>query len=428
MNNHSTEQTNCSIIGESFTTTVLDNGLTVICCERPDTAGIYACFAAGIGSNLRSFEADGQAFALPAGTAHYLEHKLFAGKKGDAFELFAKTGANANAYTSFERTCYVFSSNDSIDEPLSILLEFVTSPYFTKQNVDKERGIIGQELSMYDDNAEFQLLLSTLKQLYSVHPVRDDIGGTEESISHITRELLYTAYNAFYTPKNMVLAVAGKITNEHLLEICAASLPANWGGSTGRALPVDEPSEIVTARGSRQMAVGSRQFCIGFKELPITENRLKIELASDILSELISGESSDFYNEMYDLGLVNSTYYSESLDGDGYFCNFFGGESDDPEEVLRRIKARINYLKNNGIDPDRFTEAKRSAYGDAVLDFDSNSDIATALSHARLRHFDIRDAIEETLNITIDDIEQLLSRTYREDYCTMFVIEPTERK
>lgn len=412
---------------EQYKSTVLPSGLTVLCCEKPDRRGIYAVYATAFGATVRDYTVGSKKYTLPAGTAHYLEHKMFAGKKGDAFELFAKTGANANAFTSHERTCYVFGANENIEESLRILLEFVSTPYFTKRNVDKERGIIAQELQMYLDNPDSRLLNETLNLLYHSHPLREDIGGTVESIADITPELLYGAYNAFYHPKNMVLAVAGNITNERLLELCAKYLPESAESEPGVPIWSEEPESVVSNNGHRQMSVSSRQFCLGYKEKPQTGNRLRNEIIFDLVSELVAGESSDFYNRLYDDGLINGSFYSESLMGKGYFTNLFGGESSDPQEVVRRLNQRISELKANGVDQERLNEARLAAYGDAVMSLDSNGDLALALAFSHLKGYCIYDALGIINSITKQDIDAALAAAYSPERSALYIIDSLER-
>lgn len=417
----------CPELGDSYRAARLENGLTVLCCERPDRRGIYAVLAAGIGSATRDYLCGGRRRTLPAGTAHYLEHKLFAGKRGDAFELFAETGANANAYTSYDRTCYVFGANEQTERSLGILLDFVSDPYFTRANVDKERGIITEEMNMYLDSPDVRLLNEVLRMLYRVHPVSDEIVGTSASLAAITPELLYEGYHAFYRPANMVLAVAGCITAERVAELCRKHYRPALRGEAGRVLPAEEPDGVVCTRAVGSMAVSRRQFCIGFKERPIAGDRLRTELIFDLLCELICGESTDFYNELYDSGLINGSFFSDGFAGSGYFCTLFGGESDEPDRVLALLQERLAALRREGIDPDRLTEAIRSAWGDMVVSLDSNADIATALAYSSLKGYRIYDTFEALRTITADELQQTLLQSFDADRCCLYILNPIER-
>ena len=199
---------------------VLPSGLTVLCRTMPGYSSVHAIYATAFGSIHRQFVLDGKPVSLPAGTAHFLEHKMCETPKGDSFSFYAKTGASANAFTSYDRTCYIFSATQKIDENLDILLGLVGKPWFTKATIAKEQGIIGQEIKMYDDSPDWRLLNALFRCLYTDHPLRDDIAGTTDSIATLTPQMLYNCTKAFYAPSNMVLSVAGKITLEQAVEAC----------------------------------------------------------------------------------------------------------------------------------------------------------------------------------------------------------------
>ena len=200
--------------------TTLPSGLTVLCRTMPGYSSVHAIYATSFGSIHRNFTLDGKEVVLPAGTAHFLEHKMCETPKGDSFSFYAKTGASANAFTSYDRTCYLFSATQKIDENLDILLGMVGKPWFTKATIAKEQGIIGQEIKMYDDSPDWRLLNALFRCLYADHPLRDDIAGTVESIAELTPQMLYNCTKAFYAPSNMVLSVAGKITLDQAVEAC----------------------------------------------------------------------------------------------------------------------------------------------------------------------------------------------------------------
>ena len=221
----------------AFESTVLENGLTVRVHTMPGFTGVHAVYGTKFGSIDRAFALDGKRVDLPAGIAHFLEHKMFENEEGDAFTLYARTGASANAYTSFDKTCYIFTASGNVAENLDILLGFVSRPYFTAATVEKEQGIIGQEIKQYDDAPDWRLMFAMYECLYTAHPVRDDIAGSVESIAQITPEILYACTDAFYRPQNMVLAVAGNVTMDEVLAACArADIPVKTG-TVGSASP-----------------------------------------------------------------------------------------------------------------------------------------------------------------------------------------------
>ena len=247
----------------AFESAVLENGLTVRVHPMPGFTGVHAVYGTKFGSIDRAFTAGGKRVELPAGIAHFLEHKMFENEEGDAFTLYAKTGASANAYTSFDKTCYIFSASNRVDENLDILLGFVSRPYFTAATVEKEQGIIGQEIKQYDDSPDWRLMFAVNRCLYHTHPVRDDIAGSVESIAAITPEILYACTDAFYRPQNMVLAVAGNVTMDDVLAACArAELPVQTG--TVERIACEEPLTVAEPHREFTMAVAKPVLGVGF--------------------------------------------------------------------------------------------------------------------------------------------------------------------
>lgn len=413
---------------EQYSRFTLENGLTILVYPMPQKKGAYALLGAKIGSTTRRFELGGRLVEVPAGIAHFLEHKLFENEGEDAFDLFARTGANANAYTSFDKTCYLFSASINIEESLRTLIRFVTSPHFTVQTVQKEQGIIGQEIKMYDDNADWALSNMSLQGLYQEHPVRDDIAGTVESIAQITPEMLYDCYDAFYRPQNMVLSIAGCVEPERVLEICREE----YAGvivpdkPVRRLLP-DEPQEIATPYLERKMEVFAPQFCLAFKEAPYDPDaRTKQELGCRMILELVAGETSDLYRRLYDRGLLNDTFDASALDDDDYLCIAFSGESEDPRAAAREICDEIARLQKEGFDPARFEETRRAIYGSLICGLDSTENTATKMLYAAFRNADLYDIIEETEKITQTELEAQMRAMFSPASKTLAVVWPSE--
>ena len=419
-----------ALLGESYQKYTMDNGLTVLVYPMPQKNGVYALLGAKIGSTTGDFALDGRAVHVPAGVAHFLEHKMFEGEDGDAFELFAKTGASANAYTSFDKTCYLFSSSVNIEESLRTLIRFVGSPHFTEQTVDKEQGIIGQEIKMYDDNPEWALAMLSLQSLYSVSPLKEDIAGTVESIAQITPALLYDCYNAFYRPENMALAVAGNIAFEQVKAICdeeysKIKVPAE----RVERLANPEPQAIVTPYVERRMSVFAPQFCLGYKETPHEPAlRRRRELACRMLLELIAGETSDLYRRLYDEGLLNDMFDASPLDARDYLCITFSGETAEPRRVADMIKQEIARFKAEGIDEARFTECQRAFLGSALCGFDSVESTCTKMLYALFKDSGLYDIIKEIQDITRADVEALLADLFDETRSSLAVILPLEEQ
>ncbi|MDD3428854.1 MAG: pitrilysin family protein [Oscillospiraceae bacterium] len=402
---------------------VLANGLTVIVCEMPQYKGVHAIYGTNYGSVVRRFNLNGTDYTLPAGVAHFLEHKMFENEDGqDAFALYAKTGANANAYTSFDKTCYIFSATDNIDESLDILLSFVSKPYFTKETVEKEQGIIGQEIKMYDDSAEWRMMFAMFDCLYHTCPVKDDIAGSVESIAEITPQLLYACCDAFYCPQNMVLSVAGNITVQQVLDaVQRAEIPAKE--SAVKRYVEEEPAEIHKPHIELTMAVSQPIFGLGFKETPMP-NDIRTEIICDMLTELLVGDTTPLYRKLYDEGLINPGFSGEYLSGEGYLNFIFAGETKDPAQVEKLLRAEITRLKTQGVDEEMFTCIKNMMLGDFVTNLESIDDVAGDLAAAHFKGRTTYDEIAALCDITVQDLNNALKTMLNPERSATVIIKP----
>ena len=346
-----------------------ETGLDIYIMEMPGYHSSFALFGTKYGSINTRFRLKGEEnyTEVPEGIAHYLEHKLFENEDCDAFARYARTGANANAYTSFDRTAYLFGCSENFGASLEILLDFVQKPYFTKETVEKEQGIIAQEIRMNNDEAGWRVFFNMLKAMYHNHPVRIDIAGTEESIKKIDAELLYKCYNTFYNLHNMVLSVAGNVKADEVLEICDKLLrPCEDQGL--EELYADEPGTVVKKFVEDTLPVGAPIFNLGFKVRPRSgEELVKAELIASVLLEVLLGPSSKLYNDLLDEGLINSEFEADSpFTGDGYFVLSCGGETEQPEVVRDRIFAALEDAKQNGFDRESFERIKKVHYGSMI--------------------------------------------------------------
>lgn len=407
----------------AFETAVLDNGLTVRVHTMPGFTGMHAIYAARLGSIDRAFLLDGRRVEAPAGVAHFLEHKMFENEEGDAFSLFARTGASANAYTSFTRTCYLFSATACTAENLDILLSFVSRPYFTPETVAKEQGIIGEEIRQYDDSPDWQLLFGLYRCLYHTHPIRDDIAGTAESIAQITPELLYACVDAFYRPQNMVLAVAGNVTMAEVLAACGrADLPAPQG-TVERIPPADAPG-VAAARREITMSVAKPVLGVGFKEDPAAVDSLRAEMLADLLPEVICGSMTPLYRMLYDEGLISAGFSGEASIMPGAFAFFFGGETSDPETVRRLLLEEIARIRREGVDPELFALCRNQMYGEFVQDLENVEDVAGALAFTFFKDRTPADEIEALMSLTHTDADEALRAWLWEENSATMVIRP----
>ncbi len=398
-------------------------GPEILVWPQPGACSAYAVFATRYGSVYNSLPtADGGVEEVPAGIAHYLEHKLFESEEGDAFQLFAATGASANAYTSFERTAYLFQATDNIPESLEILLDFVQKPYFTPETVQKEQGIIGQEIRMCEDDPGRTVLFNLLQGMYHTHPVRIDIAGTVESISHITDTLLYRCYEQYYNLHNMVLVVAGKITPEEVLAAADRKLrPAPPMAES--AFTVEEPDTVCRPYVEQAMPVSAPLFYLGIKE-PAGPRDARTVAGAPLLLELITGKGGRLYNDLMKRELINDQFGVEYFNGPAYGVWLFGGESADPRAVEAAVCEEIRRLQQEGIDPERLEEVRRSVYGRLVAELDDPTTCGEMLLSDRLDGLEPLGALDAIAAITAEELTAQLRERIPVEHRTLSVINP----
>lgn len=412
-------------LGEKYYEIDHKSGLKIYVMPKEGYSSSYAVFGTKYGSIDTKFKrSDSDEWTVvPEGIAHFLEHKLFESEDLDAFARYAKTGASANAYTSFDKTCYLFQCSDNFEASLEILLDFVTHPYFTKETVEKEQGIIGQEITMYYDVAGWMSTFNLLRCLYKNHPVRIDIAGTVESIAEITDKLLYDCYNTFYNLHNMCLAVVGDVTPQQVLDVCDRMLETAEPLSIERSFE-DEPREIVNDYCEYNLAMSVPVFSFGYKEecKSLTQDIRKIiEVA--ILLEILAGDTSELYNSMFEKGLINTSFSKEYFIGFGYEAITFDGESVNPDEVAGEIKKAVAKLKENGITEEQFETARRSLYGREIMEYNDIDAIANSIIGAHFNGYSVFDAMDIYKTVTKEDVENRLSNMMQEEYSALSVVK-----
>ncbi len=396
------------IIKENYSLTVLDNGLKIYIMEKPEFNTVYTVFGTKYGSIDTAFSLNGgNTVTVPEGIAHFLEHKLFESEDGDAFSKYAKTGAYANAFTSFDRTCYLFSCSSMFYENLDILLGFVQSPYFTAATVEKEQGIIGQEIRMYDDSPSWCVLFNTLRAMYHNNPVKIDIAGTVESIAQIDDKLLYECYNTFYSPSNMFICIAGNLDTKKALQKINTAIKSNTPVKIERILP-DEPQTVVKSYIEKKLDVAMPLFCFGYKLSLGREPSLYDTVCFDVLLKLISSDITPLYKKLTEEKLINDEFDGEFFTGRGYAALLFDGESADPRRVSEYIKEEIARLKKHGIDRTCFEAVKRDIYGGVVKRYNSVEDIVMSFIDSAVCDYNSFDEIEIIKNLTEKDVEKYL--------------------
>lgn len=369
-------------IGETLYFGTHESGLGIFVVPKKNFSKKYAIIGAKIGSVDNTFIPNGEneQITVPDGIAHFLEHKMFEMRDGsDAFAKFSEYGANANAFTSFTNTCYLFSCTDNFYESFEHLLNYVKSPYFTDANVEKEKGIIGQEIKMYDDDGEWRVMFNLLRALYKDLPVRIDIAGTVESISHITPDTLYKCYNTFYDPSNMILCVAGDVDEEKVLEITDKIMGDKITGTKARGVYPDEQENVFQKEIEQKLSVSSPIFDIGFKDSGkyTGDEILKNEIAVKIILSSVASKSSDLYERLYNDGLINDEFSYDYMYEEQYACAIIGGESKEPKKVCGEV---IKYLKDKKrIDADEFDRAKKSIWGSYLRTFNDVEGICSAM-------------------------------------------------
>ncbi len=412
-------------IGEEYSRVAHSSGLTILLYPMQGFRGAYALFAANYGSVDETFKTrtDPDFTTVPAGIAHFLEHKLFESEEGDAFSRYAATGANANAYTSFEKTAYLFSCSDKFRESIEILLDFVTHPYFTPQTVEKEQGIIGQEIRMYDDNADWRVYFNLLGALYHHNPVRTDIAGTVESIAKIDADLLYRCYHTFYNLRNMTLAVAGCFDPADVLEAADRILkPAPALELTLCGPP--EPYEIRAAYVEQRLPVALPLFQIGFKGDAGTEKEnLWGKIADEVLLDIIAGDSTPLYRRLYDAGLINATFEGEAMASRDFSLTIFAGESRDPAAVRDALTAEIARLQKEGIDPAVFSRVKKAVYGRYMGMYGRADALAGLLVTAHFSGVDAYRVLEMLAGLTAEQLSARLPVSFNTQRCALSVVK-----
>ena len=415
-----------SRLGEEFVKITHPSGLTIYLYPMKGYSSAYALFGTNYGSIDTSFKTGSEPdyATVPEGIAHFLEHKLFESEDGDAFSLFAATGASANAYTSFDRTCYLFSTTDNFEQSLDALLSFVQSPYFTKETVEKEQGIIGQEIRMYDDDPEWRVMFNLLGALYHNNPVKIDIAGTVDSIAKITDQLLYQCYRTFYSLNNMVLCVAGKAEPQEVFDMADKMLKPGENFKVIRSFP-EEPRSVVKDYVEQRFPISVPMFQLGFKEEAPMGRRTAKELAdTQILLELLASESSPLYRRLLDAGLINATFGYEYFELPGCASVLFGGESSDPKKVAEEIKKEIASLRENGISQEAFERARRAVYGRAVASLGSVESVCNNLVECAFSGRSIEDAIQAAAQTVKEDVQARLAQQLLPEYAALSVVLP----
>lgn len=414
-------------LGEEYIRLEHESGLRVLLYPMKGFRSAYAVFGTDYGSIDNEFKLEGETDfqKVPDGIAHYLEHKLFESEDGDAFTLFARTGADANAFTSFDKTCYVFSCTENFAESLRALLKFVQEPYFTPETVAKEQGIIGQEIRMYEDHPGWRVMFNLLTALYVRNPIRTDIAGTIESISQITDQLLYRCYNAFYNLSNMVVAVAGNFDPEETVKIIEESLKPSTPVRIERPV-LEEPPEAGQPEAVQRLDVSEPLFYFGYKLAPLDnpKEELRHQAVLNVLLDVLAGPASEFYEEMNRKGLLNANFGTEVFGGRGYLAALFGGESKDPWAVYDAFCRMVEEKQKSGLSEEDFISCKNALYGRSFREINDVETMANALFSYEMMGVNLFDLPEMVAAVTLEELEKTLREEFSPKARAISVILP----
>ena len=423
-------------LGETLYYKKLNNGLDVYILPKKGFSKTFVTFTTKYGSIDRTFVPIGEseAITVPDGIAHFLEHKMFEKEEGDVFQKFSESGASANAFTSFTRTAYLFSATDHLYTSTETLLNFVQEPYFTEKTVEKEKGIIGQEITMYDDQPDWRLYFGAIENMYHTHPVKIDIAGTIESIDKITADHLYTCYNTFYHPSNMLLFVVGNVDQTEMM----AFIEDNQNKKEfPEPTPIErhfeeEPTDVAIKDRVLNMDVQKPKVYVGLKAKRVDlsgDEMLKHELAVQIALECLFGRASNFYTEVYEGGLIDESFaYDFSLEK-GYGFALIGSDSKDPDKLVEAIKNELKKAEDPSyFDAEAVERIKRKKIGFFLRALNSMEFIANQFTRYEFNEMNLFDAVPTIEKITVEDIVKEFETIQGETQQTVFKVLPMSEK
>ncbi|KGR86484.1 EF-P 5-aminopentanol modification-associated protein YfmH [Lysinibacillus odysseyi] len=414
----------------------LENGLDVYILPKKGFSKTFVTFTTKYGSIDRTFVPIGEEepITVPDGIAHFLEHKMFEKEEGDVFQKFSEVGAQANAFTSFTRTAYLFSATNHLYKSTETLLDFVQQPYFTEETVNKEKGIIGQEITMYDDQPDWRLYFGAIENMYHNHPVKIDIAGTIESIDKITAEHLYTCYNTFYHPSNMLLFVIGAVDPTEMMAFIE-------GNQNKKEFPEPaplkrifekEPTGVAIKEREMNMDVQQPKVYIGLKAKEVDlsgDAMLKHELAMSIALECLFGRASDFYTNVYENGLIDESYAFDFSLEKGYGFALIGSDTPKPDELEKVIKERLAEAEDGSVFKEEDVERiKRKKIGYFLRALNSLEFIANQFTRYKFNDMNLFDAVPTIEKLTIEDIKEAFKSLQGEEQQTVFKILPVNER
>ncbi len=407
------------------------SGLGVYIIPKKDYSKTFAIFGTRYGSVDSAFVVPGESDVteVPDGIAHYLEHKMFDQPDGsNVFDKFSKYGGNANAFTSFNITAYLFSATENVEENIETLMDYVQSPYFTEESVQKEKGIIGQEIRMYDDNGGWRVFFNMLACLYKNNPVKKDIAGTVESISHITPDYLYKCYNTFYNLSNMDIVVAGNVEPEKIAAVIERGVKKNepFNEEIKKVYP-KEPDEVAKNYFEQSLSVASPLFMIGFKDIDTGfdgEKLLKKNIETTILLKMLFGKSSRFYTDLYERGLINNSFSFEYTMQPSYGYCALNGESSEPKTVYDAVMEEIDRVRKEGLSKEDFDRMKKVVWGEYVRSLNDVEDYSVTFMQLMFMNIDYFRYDEVYKTVTFEDVQKRFDTHFVKERSVLSVINP----
>lgn len=404
----------------------LENGLTVMIIPKSNIQKKYIIWGTNYGSNDSNFIVPGESEVteVPKGVAHFLEHKMFEQENGrNSLDVLTALGVNANAYTTNNHTAYLYECTDNFYEALDEFMDYVQHPYFTDENVEKEKGIIGQEIMMYDDYPDWKVYLNALECMYHKNPVKLDITGTIETISHIDKDILYKCYNTFYNPSNMAMVISGDFVPEKLLEEIKKRLIDNKANGEIKRVYEDEPKEIVKTRAVQNMEVSQPLYTIGIKDIPAEEKeKVKKHIAIEILLNILIGASSELYKNLYDIGNSYSLPVFEYEFDRNYAHILISGQSNNPEELYNMFKQQISKLIQYGINEKDFERTRKMIYGEYIKEYNDVTDIARMFLSDYFKGINSFEYLEEINTINVEYLNQVLKNVFNDKNMIISVV------
>ena len=417
-----------SKIKEKLYVEKLKNGLTVMILPKK-TRKKYIVWSINYGSIDNKFYSNGEDVLtkVPDGIAHYLEHKLFEQENGrNSLDVLSSIGVEANAYTTNDHTAYLYECTEHFDEALDEFMNYVQNPYFTDENVEKERGIIEQEIMMYDDYPEWAIYMNALKCMYKDNEINIDVAGTKETIAKINKENLYKIYNSFYKPENMLMVLAGDFEPEKDIEKVKERITLKSSNKPTIRIYNDEQIDIVKPYIEKKMDISMPAVIVGYKDNDLETNKIKKNIAIDILSSILIGKSSEFFEELYEKGKILSEPSMIYEFSKTYAHVLIQAQTNFVEEFTNKLDEKIKKVQKFGINSEDFERAKRKAYGEFVKEYNDVSTIATNLVSDYFKKINSFEYFEEFETITKEYVEEVVREIFVDDMKVISVIKPLE--